>query len=72
MRFIVAICSSVHAPVQEPVGVVNLSVIDGAAPAGEFCATTAALTKQEIVMINSAQRNTIPILFAHLRMLLLD
>ena len=58
MRFIVAICSSVHAPLPEPVGVVNLSVIEGVVLAGEFCALTVAPTKQKMVMINSARRGT--------------
>jgi hypothetical protein len=56
MRFIVAICSSVHAPVPEPVGLVSLSVIEGVALAGEFCALTAAPAKQKIVITNSVQR----------------
>ena len=58
MRFIVTICSSVHAPVLESVGMINLSVIEGVALAGEFCALTAVPTKQKIVMINSAQRRS--------------
>jgi hypothetical protein len=65
MRFIVAICSSVQAPVAELAGVVNLSVIDGAGPpADEFCALTAAPTKQQTVMINGAQRHTSFVLFS--------
>ena len=51
-----AICSSVHAPEPEPVGLVNLSVIGGVAPVGEFCALAASPTKQQIVMIKSAER----------------